>query len=330
MSIPRTMQSKKYPPIIRNHLIFKAYPGKIQKIFPKIGLKNSNANVETKQLELHKLDVYIASIRKSFEDLAAIIEGCYLSDSALPIKEQLVPFFRDLSSSLKIESNGKISLITTKEIRLECINKTFPINTNVFDLYESVRELVRRFTSNFNKFTEEVFDGIFNFPKEDLKIVFASDGNKGPWDIATMSMRGVSSCQKWKHKLAVSLVGTIVDPCAGIIYLTDGSNTKYGDKIIKRAIVRYTVNKSGKPHILIERIYPFDYITRYFDSATFDVFSNFIKEKTKNKFNVLYGEKDSIKSLYVPTSKMVSSLDECYLSYRDSGVIYKTDKKIIL
>ena len=72
-------------------------------------------------------------------------------------------------------------------------------------------------------------------------LVFSTDH----WDIATMSMRGIKSCQSWTGSYRERLTGSIIDPCCAILYLTDGSKTKYGEKMLARHIVRLVENNNS-------------------------------------------------------------------------------------
>src|ERR1019366_811087 len=113
--------------------------------------------------------------------------------------------------------------------------------------------------------------------KKKLKICFSSEGNKGFWDIATMSMRGVSSCMRWSNTHSKSLIGSILDQYAGVIYITNEIQTRYGDKIIARAVVRLIVDSKNKPYIFIERIYN---NSGDDDDAIENIFNSFIKKRT--------------------------------------------------
>src|ERR1700691_2673713 len=80
-----------------------------------------------------------------------------------------------------------------------------------------------------------------------LSVVFSSD----PWDMTTMSMRGIESCQSWgrfgdyndydnympQNAHCRKLTGSIIDPCCAIIYITDHTPTQYGSKMLARAVV---------------------------------------------------------------------------------------------
>jgi hypothetical protein len=124
-----------------------------------------------------------------------------------------------------------------------------------------------------------------------MDIVFSSDGFKGLWDLATMSMRGVSTCRHWKnHDHNKCLPGQITDPNLGIIYMTDGTMTEYGESINKRALVSYG-QWGGESFISVGTLYakttnidPYRYINRDpmdIERKIKNMFRGFLRSKTK-------------------------------------------------
>jgi hypothetical protein len=163
------------------------------------------------------------------------------------------------------------------------------------------------------------------------KIVFTGSGNRALWDIATMSMRGINSCQKWNSGYRRCLIGSMVDPYVGIIYITNGKRTKYGSNMIRRSVVRLVINTSTrKPAIMIERVYlPYDYYD--YDGTTQNIttkneFKKFIKERVGEKLPVIYAEDVSTFTCdyFIPTTKPVAKLTSPKRSYRDSRTPYRS------
>lgn len=123
--------------------------------------------------------------------------------------------------------------------------------------YEKVRDWDQ--ISAIKKFNTE------NVPlSKELYVVFSSSGEKGAWDIATMSMRGLSSCQDWSEKqdqYNSCIVGSIASNYVGVIYLTSGKDFGgKGDKMIKRCVVRFGIDaskpkKERKPVIILDKMY---------------------------------------------------------------------------
>lgn len=172
--------------------------------------------------------------------------------------------------------------------------------------------------------------GLKNYKKKDgnLTVVFSATGNRALWDLATMSMRGVSSCQSWSGFTVhcKRLIGSMADPCCGIIYTTDGRNTKRGPLMIHRAIVRFVVSGSRKkkPAILLERVYG----SSYNAGTAAKMFEDYIREKTGNKFPIVSAYHGSLRGHTIPMTKPVKSIHNSERSYVDSGVRYSAGKKI--
>jgi hypothetical protein len=155
---------------------------------------------------------------------------------------------------------------------------------------------------------------------------------QGAWDMATMSMRGISSCQSWSGCYKRNLVGSIVDPCAGIIYLTNGTQGEKGSRMIYRAVVRYVVHKeTHKPALMLERIYSANSINNEITA----LFSAFLIKKTKGKLPIITSGNKHV----IPNSKIVSTLPSCgsyndakyyCKSYRDSGIAYAKTNSLYL
>jgi hypothetical protein len=159
------------------------------------------------------------------------------------------------------------------------------------------------------------------------KIVFSGSGDQALWDIATMSMRGIYSCQRWGNYHSRALVGSMMDPYVGIIYTTNSKKMKHGSKMLRRAVVRFVISKK-KPALLIERIYPrLKNGNSPKNSMSFKRFAKFLKAKTNNKLPIIYGDEgynyDASKNCKIPSTKVVRKIPSRLRSYRDSCVEYK-------
>lgn len=135
-----------------------------------------------------------------------------------------------------------------------------------------------------------------------LKLVFSTD----PWDIATMSMRGIKSCMRWNSKMAVCLIGSILCPFTGIVYLTNKKPTKYGEKMLFRSLVRVIFNpKQNCYKIFIDEGYPkvFNPINIYNDylPAVSKMFVELVKENIFNSSNLMNCKKQDI----ISTRKLI-------------------------
>jgi len=97
--------------------------------------------------------------------------------------------------------------------------------------------------------------------KDNYYIVFTTDYN----DILGMSSRSDwTSCQDIRPEKEIKdsslyqqIIGSAAEPSVGIIYLTDGSQTKYGEKMVARATIWILTDKeTGKDVLSIQQIYP--------------------------------------------------------------------------
>lgn len=179
---------------------------------------------------------------------------------------------------------------------------------------------------------------IQNSPR--LSICFSSH----PWDIATMSMRGIESCMGWNEEYPESLVGSILDPYTAIIYITNhtesssgygyGANIKLSGykSMIARAVVRLVTDTrkvSGQdnvPYIFMEKIYT----NSSFSKAAFNaenVFSEYISDNLNSKLKVVSRVIGLSPYPVTPTSKIteqiIKSGRDWYLTYSDAELHYQ-------
>lgn len=329
MRTPRSTKSRSYPAFIRSHSIVQSFE-KQDKIFPKIGLKNSSA-----ALDLDKGNLFEKGLLGLLAHLKDVLvddkERCIHQYYDLPhtsrIKRQHIIVFNRFIDALNAEPksfiakrDGHYDFVLPFHIVHENIEYT--VGSNLIRCIISIRN--DPYLPPIGHYSDWLND--CNSLRGDKKIVFSGSGNKCLWDLATMSMRGINSCQRWQHHLAKALAGSMIDPYAGIIYITDGNNSNLGVKMMRRAVVRFVLNKkTKKPAIMIERIYPFNAMG---DPLTLAVFTRFIKAKTKNKFDVFYGEGNSrVKNYFIPQSTAVTTMlaakKKSELSYRDSKIMYR-------
>lgn len=161
-----------------------------------------------------------------------------------------------------------------------------------------------------------------SYRDKNLKLVFSSNNFKGAWDLATMAMRGIRSCQSWTDSYRSKLVGSIVDPYVGIIYLTNNNLLSHGTRMMRRALVRFVVHRESlEPKLLLEEIYPNrnDYSRK--SRFARKVFKRFLMQKTGGNYLILTDDDDLDKYL-IPKSKIVKRLSVEDRSYRDSSISY--------
>lgn len=328
--IPKSIRSKKYPKFIRNnkYFIHNIIPNKN---FESIGLPNCSSKIRSNQINNQSNMIDFINVLQKHAKYA--IEGL-----------KKVNYFLDPSASSAIAfssaKNKEIGIADTKLSEwylLNSVKNYDELNDDFYSLLYEINAIINKYLPNstfckifdlcksakdFNKYFE-----LPDSPEEDIRVVFSSKGNQAQWDIATMSMRGVSSCQRWAHSAAKHLVGSIVDPNAAIMYLTDGNTTKYGSKMLRRAVVRIVKdNKTKETVILIERIYPFmSYNINYTDMATLSIFKSFIQKRIKNKYKIIYAYDIDFnaKNYSIPMCNELTFLKKSNLSYIDSKVKYK-------
>lgn len=331
------LADSRFPKQITNHQIFKKYQ-KFKKIFPEIGLENCSTGVECQAQDNQELlevaKRLIASIRNVFNDRlyeldnynSRIRTDARRAKSTL-IRHLLVQLANQISISSPIQFvNGKCKLALAHDLPDLEGKPFFRQGESLFKIYHKLNELLAagKFIQlhNIDQWDYCKKFNNLNLPSKEMKIVFSSDGLDGAWDLATMSMRGIESCQRWDSDRSTSLIGSIVDPFTGIIYLTSGSVVdKFGTRMIKRSVVRFAVRDSTqRPVLILERMYP------SFDNATAKLFTDFLKEKTGNKFDILQPLNSADffqKNCFIPLGSKTKQLRTDYRPYVDSRVPFR-------
>jgi hypothetical protein len=325
MKTAELFKSKPFPKWMASHKVFKEIDH-ISKVFPGIGLPNctgdtaiDNAATATKTAR-HLLD----QIKRNLKDRRTALKDYkdkhpdMSADKAAKLDKAL-----DLITTVKRKiGNGKAAFISHNNGRVVL---TMP--DDIGDVDKPSFKKGERLFGVYNKLNDMLVDGRFtpmnkleairefkdfstdNIPNNRFKIVFSSDGVDGAWDIATMSMRGIQSCQSWDGDYSKCLIGSVVDPFVGIIYLTSDAKTKYGSKMIKRCIVRFAVNEeTKKPFLFLDTMYP------QYDEAVMASFKRFLSGKLEGKIEVhATGDKDHYKVLdkaYMPVSGVREKLQQ--------------------
>jgi hypothetical protein len=274
---------------------------------------NGKALVSTKQSAgiIKKLLKKKTNKQLAFDDLETDIQSkigvCFNNFDAI---------VRQLSEAKNkpiTSNNGRITINLVEDVLLDKNSKvaTYRAGESLFRVYNKLNQLLAECNlpqmrqmeafPQFKKFSTE------NVPNHKFKIIFSSDGADGAWDIATMSMRGIQSCQSWGGGYSHCLIGSVSDPFVGIIYLTSGGKfNEYGSKMMRRCVVRFVIDADKrKPFLLLDNMYPAE------DTKILKSFTDFLKEKTNNKFDIQYapGLKVSIqKSAYMPLTEFRDKL----------------------
>jgi hypothetical protein len=210
-------------------------------------------------------------------------------------------------ASLGLKHCSETVALTNEEL----LHEAYSIADNGLDTYRGSAAAV-----------EQLRDLLYGVSKR--KIVFSYD----PWDIATMSMRGVDSCQAWNRKQKYHLVGSIVDPNCAVIYLTNGKKTKYGEEMLARSVVRIVYNSRSKtktPALYVESAYRGDYLSGENETYT-EKFVQFLQRKLRGKrTRVLHPGSAYSHKYVIPTTKSIKAIPAEHRSYLDSDVVYDDD-----
>jgi phage FluMu protein gp41 len=307
-SVSNILKNKDYPSWIAGHPIFKDV-SIYDKIFPKMGLQNGSAPLKTLLAE-EQLHSFIADLIY----VSGKVKSVLLEREPSPPVCALLKFFTNLTSAdyLTISRGNKISITLSEDITDSDEKVIFRKGSSLFALLEKLVELDLPITNVFSFDSFKDFSRL-NIPLSSAEICFSTD----PWDIATMSMRGFSTCQSWSGEYRQSVIGSMLDPYVGVIYLASkGKPTEYGTKMLFRSTVRFAVNNTGAekppPVLIIDHVYPEPF------PEVFEIFSEFLTEKSG--LEVLYApdiEDDIHDGLYfLPRAQI-----------RDMFKYYSLDKK---
>lgn len=272
------IKNGKYPLFLKEHSFFNQSNFDLNnKIFPKIGLPNTVEDCsyfdDSSLLNLaYKLCLDMSIWLKSYIP--------YVSDDDKKLIDviilQLTPPNKTYPC-VSIKDAGGVEIKLDSSI---CVNNKmiYKKGKSVIKIYN---DLYLKYKDHFNFYKIEDFDSFRDFSKNNLntknfKIVFSSTGEDGYWDIATISMRGIKSCQSWNQPQSRALISSMTSKFTGVIYITSpNSGDEYGSKMIRRAVVRYAIGKKDKkPALILDNIYPSN------DLKTCDMFYEFLHKKT--------------------------------------------------
>lgn len=318
---PKSFNSEKYPNFIRKSIFLKVH-NKPEKVFSRIGLSNCEIALSSIKLSCSivqeiKVDNIQAEINKAI--------------NSLPLEEESNDFSDDLSYLTSVIDDCICDNdYTVRYTGFSCI-KIKNDSEDVFSVFKKLQTYAKQ--NNIKvlqiyKDKKPTINNICPFKDKNLKLCFSSDGNKGYWDTATMSMRGISSCMRWRSDHAISLVGTLIDPYAAIIYITNGKETNYGKNMLARAVVRFVSKRNGNPALLIEEVYTKS--SNKIDIS--NMFKSFLSQKTNLPIvNTNNEDNENWYDYSIPitdsTKDIIDTLGCDYdgggiLSYRDSGIEY--------
>jgi hypothetical protein len=327
----------RFPTWISNHSIFKSTKS-IKKIFPEIGLNNCSemAELDNSKEVVGTATALLRAIEAQIADRLSTLTHYSESKSFGKVRVVKYKTVAHLLNRVKIavgktknciiKTDQKITLNLSADVADQDGKVIFKAGEGVFRVYQKLNEMLRlghflAMPALESMLAFKNFSAV-NIPPSHIKLIFSSDGIEGAWDIATMSMRGINSCQTWGQGNSTHIVGSIVDPFTGIIYITSGSRSKYGSKMMRRCVVRFVVSQAGNiPHLMLERMYP-DH-----DASVMDLFVKFLSKKTNGEIKILIGKHGSSPAgMYVPMVPVVGKLDPKDQPYRDSAISYQQDQ----
>lgn len=348
LSVEELFANNKYPKWISTNPVFTKLEY-VRKIFPDIGLSNFEEKLlvdntsEIASCANQLLDVITDYINARTIKLVAFAGKAKVGkkrrkqlDFLLSVMSTLMHWLRTNKKGFLLTSpNGKVSLSLPDDLVVKDVI-FMKKGTGLLKIYEKLNGLLQE-----NKFLplkdlSQAFQfknfSSINIPSKEMFVKFSSDQMEGFWDIATMSMRGFSSCQTWDQGVGNSgkVIGSIIDPFTGIIYFTGGGTfNSYGSRMIRRCIVRYVIDQENKtPYLLLEKMYP------AFEKPSLDAFIKAIKSRVPT-IEVYYttevGEKihrqgSKLSHSYVPLSDEIKLLDGKFYPYCDSALTFREDE----
>jgi hypothetical protein len=334
-SVDYIINSKKpYPDWLKGHAVFKNM-GKIDKIFPRIGLPNFRETADimntaeakndainlVSNLNQHMLTARNAAYTKLNEALlskdATRAELCNKLQSIINIVGSLTwaISFQDYITF----DGGKINLKLRCDVFNGDKNPVLRKDESILRAVGKVREMC--ITANIpfveiDKIQEFKNFSRTNIPNKKYMVVFSSTGEDGAWDMATMSMRGIQSCQAWTSPQSRGLIGSLSSKFVGVMYIaSDQDIPGYGSKMMNRSVVRFAIHtKTKRPALLIDRMYPAE------NKDTVECFKKILHEKTG--LDVVYAASNTndYYNYYIPDEPSNKLLAPGETSYMDTKI----------
>jgi hypothetical protein len=340
---------KEVPSFITTHPVFKT-PHKINKIFPAIGLRNFKEPCEIQKplLDLKKENFVTALVQTMLNGLTqARDEATLFGDriqfilsgeereaqvgkiddvyNLVHLIKNLIPqvdTYNNAYERIVQTSEGKIVLRLVDEVMDRNGKAVFRKNESLFKVFSKLRDQFTAYNLNFinleqtNEFKTFSAENVAN---KKYNVVFSAEGPEGAWDILTMSMRGIKSCQRWDGDYPRCLIGSVLSKYVGIIYITSGADhSGYGPKMMRRSLVRYAIDADEhKPCLLIDRMYPLQQ-GQDVDEETLRIFKKALEGKTSLPVHFAPQLGNKVKHFYVPFEKIREEVPERDWTYQDT------------
>ncbi len=349
---------KDIPAFLKEHKAFKApaagkEPITIKKIFPTIGLSNFKepCALIKPSLDLKKENFVSALIQvmlsaagtardqaqlvidkiqfiQEGEEQAANLDKIDNIFNLLDIIKNLIPqidTYNNAYEKVIQGAEGKITLRLAEDVNDKNGKPAFRKNESLFKVFNKLKELCA--TNNIEMISIEQTNEFKTFSAENVaqknySVVFTAEGKEGAWDLLTMSMRGIQSCQTWTSDYPRCLIGSILSKFTGIIYITSGTDVEgRGAKMMRRSIVRYAIDADAhEPCILIDKIYPKTYED---DAEALKIFTDALQKRTSLPIYYSFKLGNKAKHFYIPFEKVREEIPARDWSYQDTPL--KTD-----
>jgi hypothetical protein len=333
-SIADIKKDPKFPNVIKYSDLFYS-DFEIKKIFPSLGLENFSVPYKIKaQDELKPIIIFLLiDINNYISNQIRYMRNNLYNGLAIEILQQFNSQFTVGKTKfiVKNKNTGKITLNLHKDI--VCKSKVvFKKGEALFRVWNKINLMLSE--DNMKILTSIETSSYFkefnalNIAAADPRIVFSSTGMDGAWDIATMSERGITSCQSWHSDHATHLAGSVADPYTAIMYLTNGSDFKErGPRMIRRCIVRIGVDEETlSPVILLEKMYP------AYNKSISIKFISLLKKKLNKPIKIIDCSAKpktlANSSIVLIEPKIFNSIEANERPYVDSKVKYKELKNI--
>jgi hypothetical protein len=270
----------KYPDYIRNHAVFNKLD-KIAKVFPSIGLSNTSEECPYSNIVEARTDAQNLLYTDMRGSLYTAMGNYGTSEALRQLLSSVYTAIGSYYPQMITEEDGRLALKFTMDIGTWDSKPFARKGESVFKVYNKLVEKCKAATPSVTMTALEAMPHFKAFSSTNVpggkkfKTVFAASGQEGAWDIATISMRGISSCQGWGSPQSRGLIGSISSKYVGVLYITSGDPfNEYGSKMLRRAMVRFCINKTTKkPALLVDRVYPGD------DLSVRTIFREFLKTK---------------------------------------------------
>lgn len=331
-----------YPDWMKQHRVFKELSS-IDKVFPRIGLTNFKEPCEIMNSE-EAIKFANALATKIVAEIGTIVNALYgMFDRVNNSKEQdrektcaklqeVIFLYTEIKRALStaytntdgtpqylLVKDGKTTLQLRCDIFLPKETKpTFKKGEGLFRVLNKLKEMQSSHFVNIDQLQEFKDYSRTNVGKSIYNVVFSSTGEDGQWDIATASMRGISSCQAWGSPQSRGLIGTMTSKYTAIIYMESNQPfPPYGTKMLYRSMVRFCINtKTKKPVLVIDKMYP------SVNDATLAAFKRTLNKKSG--MDVMYAPVNNadLTNWYIPSDEttMASMWATGEVSYMDTKI----------